>query len=169
MKVLLAMSALTLSSLAAATPNPCTLFTPNDVGLALGITSVTSKPDPDQDFPTCRFNYKNGALMVQLITPAHTYLKGNTLLAFALHGAGGGSGFKGIKPVAGLGNEAVGTSSEAVNTVGSTSVVVGSAVMLVRKGDTLMLMIGTSLNRSAFRLNAQRLAVLAKRALSHLP
>lgn len=146
---LIAVLALTSTSGAA---TPCNLLTPAEVRAAVGVSQVTARPDPEQDFPTCTFRFAGGGLMVQVITPARTYLQGQSLLTFTRGGQ-----FGAMRPVTGLAQEAVGSQTPQ------------GGALLLRRGDTLLLMLGTATGQPGRRLNVAGLSTLARRALPRLP
>ena len=142
---------LALASVAGAAA-PCTLLTTAEVRATLGAAQVTARPDPEQDFPSCTYHFAGGALMVQVITPARTFLQGQTLLAFTRSGQ-----FGATRPVAGLAQEAVGSQTGQ------------GGALLIRKANTVLLLLGHSVGPSGRRLNVPGLSTLARRALPRLP
>jgi hypothetical protein len=171
MKRLVALLALACSTLAAAATDPCKLLSPNEVGAALGMSGVTAEPPEEADFPTCTFSGKGtGGLSLIVAAPAQKLLQGKSLSAFLQHGGENGQGmtFNVLTPLKGLGEDAVMGSARTDSSANGVKMVMDGSTVLVRKGDTLMMLMGFSLNKSAPKLSAQSLTALAKRALLRL-
>lgn len=167
MKRLLMLSVLSLSSLAAATIDPCKLLSPNEVGAALGMSGVTAQPPEEADFPTCTFGGQDsGGLSLIVATPAQKLSQGKSLSAFLQHGGDDGQGMKFdvLTPLKDLGDDAVVGSSRSDSSANGVKMVIDGSTLLVRKGNTLMMLMGFSVNQGAPKLSAQSLTALAKRA-----
>ncbi|GGR06394.1 hypothetical protein [Deinococcus ruber] len=168
MKNLLLLSALAVSSVAAAKSDPCKLLSPNEVAAALGTSTVTASTATNQDFPSCNFDFEGGALQVSIITPAQKFLQGKTLLAFTQSGGDDNGGFKGLKTIAGLGDEAVGNSSKASTTVGKNTVTADIGTVLVRRGNSIILLLALANEPAANSINDRSMQSLTRRALLRL-
>ncbi|GAA5534161.1 hypothetical protein [Deinococcus aluminii] len=165
MKTLLILSALTLSSLACAAPDPCKLLTPGEVQSGLGAPTVTAKPATDQDIPTCNFDFKDGGLSLGVTAGAGKMLGGKSLLSLLQSGGEGGTPMKGVKAVPGVGDEAAGGGASQT----TSGVAQDFATLYLRRGDTLLVFMAVSSNHAASKLNLQSLTLLARRALLRLP
>jgi len=172
MKTLLLLSVLTLSSLAAAATDPCKLLSPSEVGAALGMSGVTAEPPEEADFPTCTFGGEaGGGLSLIVASPAQKLLQGKSLADFLKQGDEAGEGgmtFDALTPLKDLGDDAVVGSTHTDSSSDGVQMVMEGSTLLIRKGDTLMMLIGFSLNKGAPKLSVQSLTNLAKRALLRL-
>ena len=171
MKTLLMLSVLALSSLAAAATDACKLLSPNEVGAALGLSAVTAQPPEEADFPTCTFSGEaTGGLSLIVATPAQKLLQGRSLAYVLQHGGEDSQGmkFNVVTPLKGVGDEAVEGSVRTDSSANGVKMVMDGSALLVRKGDTLMTLMGFSLNKGAPKLSIESLTNLAKRALLRL-